>query len=305
MELSDLLKRVPADELAKALEAAGMTAGVLYPAQASSLVTSTVRPSVKALPDGAREEFLSVMNSAKASGASETDAYRQAWSKVKQKWERQSNGTWAEKSLATLPEYKVGGPMVGELDHLIRELITDGYEEVADKLTGDTASDLTALEGLPEEYRETIQARYANVRKSAPVQDDEEEFELTTTFKALVNEQRVTYGVVYPVYDPSKGEGDLQKEWAKPAIIEKAAHSFLEQWRQQDTYHTEKSGAGAPVESFIAPCDIHEFHGKELAEPIRAGSWVMATRWTPDAWALVKSGKLTGYSIGGFKKIRR
>lgn len=195
--------------------------------------------------------------------------------------------------------------MVGDLAHLVRELITDGFDEVADKLTGEAASDLTALEELPEGYRETIQDRYTSVRKSATVQEGEETFEIRTTFKALINEQRVTYGVVYPVYDPSKGEGDLQKEWAKPEIIEKAAHNFLEQWRQQDTYHTEKSGAGAPVESFIAPCDIHEFHGQKLAEPIRAGSWVMATRWTPDAWALVKSGKLTGYSIGGFKKIRR
>lgn len=284
----------------KALTTAALSSGgKLYPAQKRYGSVSDLPPAVKVLPADAQALFLDAFNREwEAKSGDEEDAFRSGWGAVKTRFRRAGN-TWVEKMLSPDPAASVAGPWVGDVDQLRRQLVTDGYGEVADRITSqDADASLQAIQQLPEGYRDKIRDRYLHARKDA--EGVEEPFTTEIAFKAIVPEKRITYGVVYPA-----NEIDLQKEWARESIIEEAAHAFLEQWRQQDTFHSEQSGAGQPVESFIAPCDLYEFHGKALDEPIRRGSWVMATKWTPEAWELVKSGKIRGYSIGGYKRIVR
>ncbi len=54
---------------------------------------------------------------------------------------------------------------------------------------------------------------------------------------------------------------------------------------------------GDIVESYIAPQDM-TING----QIVKAGSWLMGVVWSPEAWEMVKSGKITGYSMGGKAK---
>jgi len=281
--------------------------------------------SVDELPDSAKEEFISVYKS--TDGGEETKLST-AWKAVKRKWkkvepedsedeesadheqgetpdeEKTEDENGKKKKKPFWMKKDVLGPIVGDVDQLRRQLITDGYPEAAEEVQMVADSGWTmplALDSIPHGYRETISERYFHARKDL-TENADEAFEVQVAFKALLDERKITYGVVYPA-----NEVDLQKEWATENVIENAAHNFMANYRQHDTFHNERAGAGVPVESFIAPCDITEFHGKRLTpdQVIKKGSWIMATKWNDDTWNLVKSGKIKGYSIGGFKRVRR
>lgn len=252
--------------------------------------------TVLALPKSAQELFKEVYDSwLEKAPNDEAEVFKQAWRAVKSKFEKRGDGWSLKKEMDAELVATIGGPYLSDLDHLKRQLIIDGYEEVAQYITSDVETSVTALRALPAGYSDVMVDRYYSCRKSG-----NESFNVEVAFKAILPEKKITYGVVYP-----PNEIDLQKEWANEEIIEDAAHNFLANHRMQDKYHNEQAGAGTPVESYIAPCDIYEFHGKKLSEPIRKGSWIMATKWTDDSWNEVKSGKINGYSIGGMKKVRR
>lgn len=311
---------VEADELVKALTANGLEAGRLAPAQAKASAQDAapkkgrkkmcdtpdeeLPDGVKTLPKEAQVTFKSAFDTADEN-LEELEAYRAAWTEVKKTWRRVAGG-WeqfdpAHKEFVFTDEpASVQGMHIADVDHLRRQLTVDGWEDVANLISAaDTHDSILALQALPAGYRETITGRYLSAQTKT-VKSVDEPFEIQVAFKALSPEKRVSYGVVYPV-----DEVDLQKEWAKADVIEKAAHEFLARYRQQDQFHNEQAGAGEPVESFIAPCDLPEFHGVVLEQPIRKGSWVMATRWSPEVWPMVKEGKISGYSIGGFKKVAK
>ncbi len=312
--LTHILALYTPDQLVKALEAAGMDSGKLYPAQAKKL-----KGRAAGLPKEACKSFEQAL--AKSTEPDETIAYGQAWQAVYDEFgEEPINKALADSGISLLDSD--GSDWA--LDRLYRSLTHDGYLVAAGMVKAvmdGSEAEFPAgfIEALPVGYREAVMRRYVQAVKGLDVEinqtaetvmvpaanGDPDAFEVRATFKALIPEARVSYGVVYPNYDRTKGERDLQKEWAQEVIIEQAAHNFMSDWRQQDAFHNEQPGYGVPVESYIAPCDIHEFHGRHLDKPIRKGSWVMATKWTEDAWKLVKEGKITGYSIGGYKRIRR
>jgi cation transport regulator ChaB len=300
------MQAIAANEVQKALTASGLSAGALNPGQASALATTVVArkrytaldqlpEAVRALPEPAQRLFMQEFNDNFSEGeAGEETAFRAAWKKVRAHYQRTAEG-WVEKS--------VTGANEGDVDRLRKQLITDGYIELADRIAL-AAKGLVFLADadfaeLPAGYRAPIMRRFLHARKDI----DLESFQIEVAFKALLPEKQITYGVVYPAYPP--GEGDLQKERAEADVIEEAAHRFLADYRAQDKFHDEQAGAGVPVESFIAPADLTEFHGQLLKEVIPRGSWIMATKWTDDAWNLVKTGQIKGYSIGGYKRIRR
>lgn len=51
---------------------------------------------------------------------------------------------------------------------------------------------------------------------------------------------------------------------------------------------------GDIVESYIAPCDM-VIDGQQ----VRKGTWLMGTVWSPSYYEKVKTGEITGYSMGG------
>jgi hypothetical protein len=104
-------------------------------------------------------------------------------------------------------------------------------------------------------------------------------------------EERIVYGVVL---EPETV--DAQKDVYSAEEIRQAAHRYMEEFRHLGLMHRYRmDGRIRILESYIAPCDM-EIEG----QPVKAGTWLMVVRVIDDGlWAAVKSGKLTGFSIGG------
>lgn len=103
------------------------------------------------------------------------------------------------------------------------------------------------------------------------------------------DEKQLVYGVVYePDVEDAHGDSMTADE------IEKAAHTFIKDFRNIDTQHDFESGAGELVESYIAPVEM-DIDGEIIAK----GSWVIVTKATDEIWESIKKGEFTGYSMAG------
>lgn len=104
------------------------------------------------------------------------------------------------------------------------------------------------------------------------------------------NEEQYLLG---PVLVPESE--DTQGDIVSAAEIRRAAHRFLEFYQDIRLQH-QRSTTVKVVESFIAPHDL-----QLGVETVKAGTWLLGVHVTDDGiWQQVKSGKLTGFSIGGF-----
>lgn len=110
------------------------------------------------------------------------------------------------------------------------------------------------------------------------------------------DERRLVYGIVLEPGDAQTT--DSQGDFVSEAEIELACHDFNRRLAQQRAAMGEQHERVASVdvvESYIAPADF-DLEGEHVAK----GSWVLVSFISDDAmWASVKSGELTGYSIGG------
>lgn len=107
-------------------------------------------------------------------------------------------------------------------------------------------------------------------------------------------EKQVVYGVVM---EPNTYDTDLN--WTTPEEIEKAAHHFMEWWREHDAEHTQEQVDAVPVESYVTTEDL-DIGGK----PVVKGSWVMGLHVRDDElWGNIKSGEYTGFSIEALANI--
>ena len=123
-----------------------------------------------------------------------------------------------------------------------------------------------------------------------PVQTKIEEVPIFKTDE----ERQIVYGVVMEpfVYD-------TDKNWSTPDEIEKAAHHFMEWWREHDTEHTKESIDAVPVESWVSPVDM-----TVNDQPVAKGSWVMGVHIRDEEqWDKVKAGEYAGFSIEAFANI--
>lgn len=104
-------------------------------------------------------------------------------------------------------------------------------------------------------------------------------------------EERLVYGVVL---EPNGV--DAQGDTISPEEIREAAHKFLQEYGNVGLQHqTFINGKARILESFIAPADM--LIGDQT---VRKGTWLMAMRvLDDDIWKAVKSGLITGFSIGG------
>lgn len=103
-------------------------------------------------------------------------------------------------------------------------------------------------------------------------------------------EQRTVLGVVL---EPETF--DSQNDIYSEEEIQKTAFRFMEHYQQFGLMHEQIVRTVRPLESYLAPVDF------EIEEQkVKKGTWLMRVRVVdPDLWAAVKSGKLTGFSIGG------
>lgn len=105
-------------------------------------------------------------------------------------------------------------------------------------------------------------------------------------------EKRLVYGIVLEPETPDS-QGDIYSA----DEIEAAAHGFMADYQNVGHMHTALVNDGVEiVESYLCPGDL-EIGG----QPVKAGTWILVVRVTNDQlWEQVKSGALTGFSIGGF-----
>lgn len=86
-------------------------------------------------------------------------------------------------------------------------------------------------------------------------------------------------------------QGDIYSE----EEIRQTAYRFLERYQTFGLQHQEMVPEILPLESYLAPVDM-VINGHK----IKKGTWLLRIRvLDADIWADVKSGKLTGFSIGG------
>ncbi len=111
--------------------------------------------------------------------------------------------------------------------------------------------------------------------------------------KAGGEEQRYTLGVAYPADDV-----DAHGETATAEEVEKAAWQFLQKPDIGVMHQNGSGGAGTVVESYIHRGDDWDMGG----EIVKSGDWMLGVVWEPEAWNLIKSGGVTGYSIQGLAR---
>lgn len=112
----------------------------------------------------------------------------------------------------------------------------------------------------------------------------------TVEIRKLDEEKQMVFGVVYAPDDV-----DTQGEYAKAEDIEKAAHSFMRDLRNDriDKQHNE-----LPQEAFVAETWIVR-KADELF-PEDEGAWAVGIKVEdPDLWQLAKDGEIGGLSMGG------
>jgi site-specific DNA-adenine methylase len=105
------------------------------------------------------------------------------------------------------------------------------------------------------------------------------------------DEERYVLGVVL---EPETV--DAQKDIYSAAEVREAAHRFMEEYRNLGLMHRELvTGRVKILESYLAPADFAVGDAR-----VKKGTWLLAVRVVDDEmWKQVKSGDLTGFSIGG------
>ena len=118
-----------------------------------------------------------------------------------------------------------------------------------------------------------------------------ESWQATFDFIKMDDEQRLVGGIVYEP-DVVDSQGDS----ASDSEIEKAAHGFMMESRIIGIMHKEAAGKRVDiVESYIVREPFHM--NKRI---IKRGTWMLVVKVHDDElWEGVKSGKLTGFSMGG------
>jgi len=108
------------------------------------------------------------------------------------------------------------------------------------------------------------------------------------------DDERIILGVVY-----APDEEDTQGDSATVEEIKKAAYSFMESGQKYCVMHNGVRVDLCVLENYLAPVDF-TVETAEGTENITKGTWMLASRVPAgELWADVKSGALTGYSMGG------
>ena len=130
------------------------------------------------------------------------------------------------------------------------------------------------------------------------------DFEAEAEIISKSPEERIAYSIAYPAMPA--GWTDTQSDWISEGEIRRMAHNWMVNSGSYDIQHKILNVAkedASVVESFIAPTDINWPIGNNTYKLVTKGSWVVATKFSPKLWNMVKSGEISAYSIRG--KARR
>jgi hypothetical protein len=113
-------------------------------------------------------------------------------------------------------------------------------------------------------------------------------------------DQRITMGVMY-----APGMEDAQGEYAEAGDLEKAVHDYMARGdlaiRRQHGKEIIGSIVGIMAWPFETEMDLKSLGAVEKSSKVKlpAGTVFATAQWTKEAWPLVKSGAIRGFSMGG------
>ena len=114
--------------------------------------------------------------------------------------------------------------------------------------------------------------------------------------KVLKEKQQVTGVVLQP------DSVDAQRDTIPEEVVSKAAHKFLANYNKKTKLGEQHSVFKSQIdllESYTAPVDL--IIENKL---IKKGTWMMIVKiLNSELWEKVKTGKITGFSIGGTAKV--
>jgi len=163
-------------------------------------------------------------------------------------------------------------------------------------LDADTARIIRAAAGVgPDEPIEIFEIR-EEITEGAAIVGKGAEPSVTRVIKGVLPaEERFVLGIVLePTLE--MGQPDSQNDVYSAAEIEKAAHNWMQRYKQLGVQHKEKADNRIEIlESYIQRGDT-----VVNGQIVKSGTWCMAVRVVDDQlWADVKAGNFTGFSIGG------
>jgi DNA adenine methylase len=134
-------------------------------------------------------------------------------------------------------------------------------------------------------------------KKGAPVVKAPPEFENVVRLlpvEKAEEDKRIVFGVVL-----EPGEVDAQGDTISEDEIETAAHEWLAKYQNRGLMHRKLINAKIRIfESYISPADL-TIGGQR----VKKGTWLLMYHVLDDQiWQQIKSGKLRGFSMGGFAR---
>jgi len=144
---------------------------------------------------------------------------------------------------------------------------------------------------LPPDVRRRLQKSVIEVDLD---DDDTEVNEVTLIAKATDDERHIVLGVVL---EPDSV--DTQGDTIKADEIERAAHLWLARFQDRGLMHRRIVNSKIEIyESYLAPVNL-TLGGQK----VKKGTWLLMYHVLDDAlWKDIKSGKIAGFSMGGFAR---
>lgn len=108
------------------------------------------------------------------------------------------------------------------------------------------------------------------------------------------SDKQIAFGVVL---EPD--EVDSQNDTITAEEIEQAAHAWLAKYQDRGVMHTQLANGKIEIyESYVAPANLN-ING----QAVKKGTWLLMYHvQDKDLWKKIKSGQLTGFSMGGFAR---
>jgi len=129
--------------------------------------------------------------------------------------------------------------------------------------------------------------------KSAALLEQLEECEVKLLpIDKAAKDQQVVFGIV-----AEPNSVDAHNDTIRAAVVEKAAHNWLAKFQIRGLMHKTNISAKVQIyESYIAPVNL-----KIGGQKVKKGTWLLMYKiLDKKIWKKVKSGELTGFSLGGF-----
>jgi len=128
---------------------------------------------------------------------------------------------------------------------------------------------------------------------------DEVEKNVGFTVKKVDEDEHIVGGVIYaPGCLEDETTHDADGDFATAEDIRKAAYGYMLESQQIKLMHQGLPIRASVIESFIVPVDFEA--GDQI---IKAGSWWVSVHVNDtNAWTAIKSGEITGFSMGGIAR---